>query len=241
MVPVRVFSPRGIGTFGRALDAMRDGEQIDVVAMRDDQALTETVPGGPGVDVRPFRDRFEAGKYFYELLEPHAAELGDIERNAGLWSWLALCWIDVLAPVGSDGSRPLREQARWIAFVDNYKRYYRHLLAGPYRIYKAHRDDPEVAMAVLATPVNRFGEVVEQFASRQEFIVNRNLLSAITKLYYDPSAHAIKRGAAGKGGGSARRLADVLNQFDLTWDIHGMPSDELLGLLPNEFARFRQS
>jgi hypothetical protein len=28
-------------------------------------------------------------------------------------------------------------------------------------------------------------------------------------------------------------------QFDLTYDVYGMPPDELLGMLPTEFDRFR--
>ena len=92
---------------------------------------------------------------------------------------------------------------------------------------------------MLATPVEKPGEVVEQFASRQEMITSVSLMSAITALYYDPVKQQIKRGAAGKAGGSSRRLADVLGQFDVTWDIYGMPSDEILALLPGEFDRFK--
>jgi hypothetical protein len=41
------------------------------------------------------------------------------------------------------------------------------------------------------------------------------------------------------GAGCARRLADVLKQFDVTWDLYAMTTDGLLGLLPGEFDRFR--
>lgn len=239
MIPLRVLLPEGTRAFGDALDAIRRGEPTDLTALRDDPELTRTVSDGPLLDVRQFGNRRAAAEFFFDVLQPYGAELGDIERHAGLWSWLALAWIDILAPAEADGSRRLGEQARWIASVDNYQRYYRHLLAGPYRIYRAHRTAPDTAMAVLATPVNAPGDVVEQFASRQEFVANGNLLGAITQLYYDPDNSKIRKGAATKGAGSARRLADVLNQFDLTWDIQGMPSGELVELLPAEFARFR--
>ncbi|RZU51211.1 hypothetical protein EV385_3020 [Krasilnikovia cinnamomea] len=238
MIHLRTFRPAGIKQFGDALDEIRSGHSVDVAALRDDPGLTDIVPGRPVLEITPLMNRRESAEYFFEALRPYAEQLGDIERNEGLWSWLALAWIDILAPEGEKG-RSLGEQARWILSADDYRRYYRHLLAGPYRIYKAHRENPDLAMAVLATPVNAPGDVVEQFASRQEFIVNRNLLQAITELYYDPATQKIKRGAATKGGGSARRLAAVLNQFDLTWDIHGMPSSRMLELLPAEFARFR--
>jgi hypothetical protein len=124
--------------------------------------------------------------------------------------------------------------------VDDYKTYYRHLLAGPYRIYRAHQDDPSRVMAVLATAVEQPGDVVEQLASRQEIITSPPLMTAITTLYYRPAAGKLKSGAAGKGGGSARRLADVIQQFDLTWDVYGMDPSEFLTLLPSEFDRFKQ-
>ena len=37
---------------------------------------------------------------------------------------------------------------------------------------------------------------------------------------------------------SARRLADVLLQFDVTWDLYAMKANNLLELLPKEFKKF---
>jgi hypothetical protein len=48
-----------------------------------------------------------------------------------------------------------------------------------------------------------------------------------------------RKGAAGRGPGSARRLADVLNQLDLTWDIYMMQTADMLKMMPREFNRFR--
>ena len=48
------------------------------------------------------------------------------------------------------------------------------------------------------------------------------------------------RGAGAKGSGSPRRLALLANQLSLTYDIHDMPVDRLLKILPEEFgARWR--
>lgn len=60
-----------------------------------------------------------------------------------------------------------------------------------------------------------------------------------TDLYVDPSTGKAKSGAGGKGPGSARRLADMVNQLDLTWDLYAMFPKGLLTLLPKEFDRFR--
>ena len=66
--------------------------------------------------------------------------------------------------------------ARHIPEPGNFQRYYRHLLAGPYRIYRAHRDDPQRALALLCQPLDSPGDVVEQLASRQELVTNRGIM-----------------------------------------------------------------
>ena len=46
------------------------------------------------------------------------------------------------------------------------------------------------------------------------------------------------KGDGGKAGESARRLASVLNQFDVKWDLFAMPWKDLMTKLPKEFPRF---
>lgn len=241
LVRLRRFNQIGIDAAAELLDRIDAGEAPDLAGILESPALTEVLSDAEMVDVKPFANRFEAGQYFFTLLEPLAAKPGliAIARDKGLWTWLALAWMGLLAPPLADGTRKIKAHNRWIPDVDDYRKYYRHLLAGPYLIYQAHKDDPSRALAVLATPVEKPGEVVEQFASRQEMITSDSLMSAITALYYDSQTSQIKRGAAGKAAGSSRRLADVLGQFDVTWDIYGMPSEEILDLLPSEFNRFK--
>jgi hypothetical protein len=189
------------------------------------------------IEEQTFASRFEAAGYLDEKFA--ASGLKGVERDRGLWAWLSLFYFDQLCPADGHGRRKPGELARWVPEVTNYQRYYRHLLAGPYRIYRAHRDDPERALALLCNPLDRPGDIVEQLASRQEIVTNRAVIQSATRLYIDPSTRKPRRGAGGKGGGSARRLADVLNQFDVTWDLYAMNPDGLIQLLPAEFNRFK--
>jgi hypothetical protein len=50
---------------------------------------------------------------------------------------------------------------------------------------------------------------------------------------------SLKKGSGGKGGGSARRLSDVLKQFNMNYDFYAIKSDDLINLLPKEFDRFK--
>jgi hypothetical protein len=62
-----------------------------------------------------------------------------------------------------------------------------------------------------------------------------------THLYYDSKSGTTKKGSGGKGGGSPRRLVDILRQFDVTWDLYAMSLKEFWTILPKEFEKFRTS
>lgn len=196
-------------------------------------------PVGAEVDVERviFNCRYDAAEYLHRKLAD--SEIPDLEREKGIWAWLSLFYFDQLCPADTDGKRKPHENARWIPAIGNFRKYYRHLLAGPYRIYHTHRDAPARALSLLCTPVHRPGDIVEQLLSRQELVTNPAVMEAATALYVNHSDRSPKRGASGRGPGSARRLAQVLDQFAVTWDLHSMEHEDLLTMLPREFDRFR--
>jgi hypothetical protein len=205
----------------------------------EDAALTELMPGEIEVPTRGFSTRLEAGCFFADFFE--AAGIGSPERDAGLWAWLTLFYFDEVCPADGQGRRDPQNEARLLPLLDNHQRFYRHLLLGPYLIVRAHRDQPERAIAMLCNPIWKPGEIVEQLASRKELVTNRAVAEVATRLYYDSNTGSFKRGAGSSVKGAARRLAALLNQFDLTWYLYGMTADEMLALLPKEFDRFRKA
>jgi hypothetical protein len=235
---LRKLNKSGIQRFADFLDSLKETPFVEPpVSLLTDAEASESLPAQVDIEKRVFHNRFEAAAYLDWKLS--RSGLADLERDAGLWSWLSLFYFDQLCPLDSSGKRKLHERAKLIPEVSNYRKYYRHLLAGPYRIYRAHRDNPDRAMALLCEPVSQPGDIVEQFASRQELVTNRVVMELVKTLYLDQESNRPRRGAAGKGNGSARRLTDVLNQFDLTWDLHMVKVSDLIGMLPREFDRFR--
>lgn len=235
---LRRFNATGIKRMVEFLDSpMQDLPQPWSEDLLSNPQTSEPVTPEINIEGRNFNSRFEAAEYLHECLSDKG--IPDLEHDKGLWSWLALFYFDQFCPPGKDGMRKLGEKARWIPEVTNYRNYYRHLLAGPYRIYHAHGDNPARALALLYGPLHQPGDIVEQLASRQELVTNKSIVEAATLLYYDPKTNKAKRGAAGRGPGSARRLADIFNQFDVTWDLYSMDSRDLLEILPTEFDRFR--
>jgi len=202
-----------------------------------DPALSDPVSGEVEVPPRRFRNRLEAGQFLNELMD--AAKIQLPERNRGLWTWLTLFYFDEVCPADGNGRRNPQDEARLIPLLDNHQRFYRHLLVGPFLIVRAHRNQPERAIAMLCNPLWKPGEIAEQLASRKELVTNHAVADVATRLYYDPATGSFKRGAGSDVRGAARRLAALLNQLDLTYYLYGMTAGELLALLPKEFDRFR--
>jgi len=182
------------------------------------------------------KTRFDAA----ETLDPIISNAGleDPALDRGVWCWLSWFWFESLCQTNKTGHRDPKGPERWILDLD-YKRYYRHLLAGPWLIYHTHRADPERARALLCTDVNKPGELVGQIAAYQELVSNPGLVEMVTRLFYDAENQKLRRGHGGKEAGSARRLVKVLRQLDMIWDLYSTPADEFLALLPTEFDRFR--
>lgn len=227
----------GVAFFAEYLARLRAGEAVEVPrgALFDSSLSTEVgdIEVDPGLE---FKDRFASAEYLHRLLDGWEA---GIERDVGLWAWLSLLYFEQLCPKERTGKRKVGEQARYIPVPNAFQRFYRHLLLGPFLIYRAHVSDPGCARVMLVSPLSSPGDIVEQLASRQELVTNRAVMAVATALYVDDTSSQLKRGSGGKAGGSPRRLADFVNQVDLTYDLYAMAPDELLGLLPKEFERFK--
>jgi len=214
-VILKSFNQNGIDRAHAFLDwiAVNPGSEPDLNFLNDESLIEKKFD----IEFNPkkqFSSRLKLAKYVYKHLAE--GEIETPERNKGLWVWLSLLYFDQLCPPNSKGLRKPGERARWIPDLTSWKRYYRHLVVGPYRIYAAHKEEPELLSAILANEPSKSGDLYEQIASRQQLITNRNVVETINRLYFDPEKGKLKRGAGGKSKGGARRLADTLNQFDLT-------------------------
>lgn len=191
-----------------------------------------------GVSPRQFSDRLEAGKYFVDLFGSVDETLMRYEDKR-IWAWLSLYHFDSVCPADKKGRRKVGGIERHIPDPSNFQRYYRHLLYSPFSIYRTYRDNPECAMAMLCPAVDEPGEVVEEFASRQDMITCPAVMEVATKLYVNPQTQQYKPGRGRKTNGGARRLARVLMQFDMTCDLLRIPTEKLLDMLPPEFDEFK--
>lgn len=238
---VRALNPDGVAAFDSYLAALgSDPTKPPPMSLLDDPSFS--VGFTPAVQIdqsRWFDSRLEAGQYLAELLG--RIERSRVDHNAGLWSWLALLYFDQLCPADHGKRQPKRSYAYILpplGDVDHHRHYYRHRLAGPYRIVRLH---PGSARSLLSGQVSKFDDYNEQIASRQEFITNSGIVSALDLLYFDSEREKPKRGAAAnkRKPGTLRRFVDVIQQLELTHDLYSMDGHEILEILPAEFEKWK--
>jgi len=87
------------------------------------------------------------------------------------------------------------------------------------------------------------GEAYRELSCRQDLLANKGVIEAANSLYYDEKKEQLKRGSAVKTAkaGSLRRFIDVVQQLDLTYDLHSMTGEQVLRLLPSEFDDWRKA
>jgi len=236
MTKARRLTSQGIERFDAFLRSLATtAPQPIPVNVLDDEFFSQELEFDLDVEDREFSSRMEAAEYFSTKF----AEAGvEPSLDQGLWAWLSLFNFDRICSK-KEGRYVPGERARWIPATTEHFRYYRHLLAGPYRIFNANRDEPERAMLFLYAPLGTVGHFYYQLVSRQEYITNPAIVQLATDLYFDTTTQRQKRGAQTRGKpGTVFRLVAFLDQLDITWDLYSMTTSELRARLPAEFARF---
>lgn len=158
--------------------------------------------------------------------------------DQGLWAWISAKFFFDVCDKDKEKKYSPGPSYKWVLDMD-WQRFYRHLFAGPWRIYSLHSGRVELVEPLLQSAPTANTEIYEQLASSLEVIQSEGVLEAVRSLYWDSTANTFKRGHAGKGAGSLRRFSTFLNQIALTWDLNGVSGSELVELLPREFDRFR--
>lgn len=230
MTALRRLNARGVAAFRQHLSDIRAGVEFQsnpALLYVDDYSS----PVVPRIEIAPkqFARKLDLASYLGSVLQPLDAP--GLTADTGLWSWLALYYFDQLSPLRADGKRRPREDYHYIP-ADVRRGHERHLLAGPYRLFRMHG---EHARVLLHPAVHQHGRFVYDLGYRRDFLTNRGLIEAIDVLYWNPRTRRPKVGAGSERPGSLRRLIAVLQQLELNYDLFGMSANEILSLLPSEF------
>jgi hypothetical protein len=231
---------QGLDEFTVFLDNIN---QIADVNQRREEILSTMSVEVDDIECMPIesssRSKFKVTEYLATLLDSSSIPP---ETDKELWAWLSLYYFETIHKKNKKTNEyELGDINRWIPNFDDYKRYYRHLLLGPWNIYRQHNGDESIVAGILAGEIHTGGDVFEQLASRQELVTSSPVQTVVTELYYDKEKKSLKRGSGSKGPGTPRRLSAVLDQFKMTYDFYTIEPSYLINLLPKEFNRFKSN
>lgn len=237
MIMTRIMSQDGENRFREYIRSLRQNPSTPCPDLNSEPYSREFSPHILVDERRVFNSKLDLAEYIKACFDGEGITRESILGENGLWTWLAYIWFDRLAPVNNNGARDIKEDAKYICSSD-YRDYYRHFIAGPYSIYSLHGS--EGSRIFLSSPVHEHNDFIEQFASRQFIISHRNIVDAISRLYFDNTRLMPKRGAQSRERkGNIRRFVKVIQQLELTYDIYSLTPEQILDLLPEEFAEWK--
>ncbi len=169
------------------------------------------------------------------LISIGTANLSKLLERTGVWAWLTFVMRDQLFKKTIDGKWKVGEVHRWYPSSPNdWQKGQRHLVRMPVLLLHSLE---QCADHLLCSHPSVLPEIREQLTSQQDMF-NKSFQEVARTLYFDEARQSLKRGAGGKGAGSPRRLAKVRQQLDVTWDLDHLNPNEIIEMLPAEFARF---
>jgi len=229
---IHAFNSEGIEAFRNYIELLRSNPELEFP--RDilyDENYSYKLSRDIIIENRNFASKHDAVQYLVPLLDGIEKPFG----NIGLWSWLSGFYFDQVCPINS-GKRKPNEDGRYI-LSQEWNNFYRHLLAGPVRMYSIHNGN---CMIFLFNPLHEMGEFVEQLMSRQNIALNKELIKLANLMYWNNDKDLPVEGVRLKEHrpGTLRRFVDVFWQFDLTYDLYSMSYKEIASIYPEEFRKY---
>ena len=237
--PTRKFTDEGLEQLRRYLAELREGATSPPpFHLLNDPVTSKPANDDTQIENREFATRLELAQYLDDALAE--IENDSIETDVYLWSWLSLFYFNQVCPPQKDGTRKPGRDYRHI-LEPGYPNGHRHLLCGAHLVYSVYGLGGDLCKLLLSTTIPVESKFHHELATRQGFITNQGILEAAHILYYDDLADKPKRGAQVKktAPGTFYRFVDIIQQLDLNYDLYSMSGEEILGLLPLEFTKWK--
>jgi len=204
---------------------------------------------------KKFLNRIELGKYLWEKFK--GVWNDSLLQDSGLWSGLALIYFDQFCPSSGKPNRSehyILTAGKWRGSGHNL--HYRHCVLAPLRIVKDYSEYEDFFLGgTEKSPykdMTNMGEGIEQVASKQRVMRNKNILKSVMELYRDPKTGRVKTASmsqpvrkknekTGKwkdqGKGGARRYTALeLPRLDLVCSTATMETEKIIELAGEEFS-----
>ena len=237
---IKILNESGIEEFLKQLNEIRIGNRHDLNRdFLDNKHFTFPFDKEVEIEDLIFPTKREMIIYLCGLLDLNNNK--HLYYHRGLWTWLAAFYFNSLTTVDKNGKRKINEDAKYILMEPkNWRRYYRHLLASLQGLYIVNL---KICLChFLAYPVHIWSDLHEQLFAYQQIATNKPLIGAANKLYWDEKNSKIKKGAGSSGPGTPRRFSSIVGQFEITFDLNAMSSQNILSLFPNqEFKKWESA
>ena len=236
MQTVRCLTAGGIGEFGRYLARLRRNGSLPppVALLADPRHSTPCTLGNVSVEQKGFASRREFAEYingrFMEADVPADAD------EDGMWEWLSLYYFDAVCPMNQVGARKPGADGRHLLEDPDARRRHRHLLRGPYMLFRRYEGGPNGELDLLlsdALPVH--GIAATHLAERPRLMASPGALTAASQLYAHPVTGRPRRGYSHDENG-LRAYCRFLNNLPDCFDIADFSADTTIALLPEAFS-----
>lgn len=165
-----------------------------------------------------FKNRYELGKYLYQLLKN--CDEKKIYNNELLWNWVSAALFSSLYPSPRKGG-----QEMWYILHETSIYKHRHLCYYSWLLYRQFRD---LSKILLTSQANSISDDFEQIASNRQ-LLNENFIKLITEMYliedqmtetikFKKGVNANKRGVPG----TVRRLKTIYKRLSSNYFIEKM-------------------
>lgn len=235
---IRAFNVQGISFFQNHLNSIRFNgvnTNIDRAILFDD-IYSDELKEELFVEDQQFLDKYDFAKYISGHID--LSKNKHFYYHIGLWTWLSAFYFEQVCPLESNVRKPGQDARHILQEPKDFRTYYRHLLAGPARIYSELKEKGRI---FLAGDLSKRGDIVEQLQAYQNIGLNRGIIEAADQLYWDEGKNRLKKGSGSKGAGSPRRFVNIIGQFELTYDLNSMEGARILELFPDEFKKWTAS
>ena len=191
---------------------------------------TERVEGIEIDKNKQFDNKLSVGKYFLHIFPE------EFQPDIQIWNWLAILYYKQLLNIQGK----IGELQRLFISDSSPDYHYRHLLKAPYDICRFYKKNLDEVNFLLLDKVNINGELYRRTVESPEIRKNPEFMKVARQFFYDENTKSIKKGIGGTKE-SIIRLIKVWKQYERSFDMYRMPSEEIINKLLikyNEFGKF---
>lgn len=180
-----------------------------------------------------FENRFEFGKYLFDLLKN--CSFSKVNRNENLWNYITCFHLKNLISNSRKENRLL--------YMPKFFDLKRNLVRTSWLLYYLLK---EHSLFTLCSKLNEHSNMCEQFVSRQEMLRNSSIGELCMRMYYNPKTKKLKQNAAKHEkdkkidgwlpGVIYPRLTKTVGKLYKIYDLWTINVDDLEKLVGKEFS-----